>query len=364
MFIEKKRKGISPRLLTANGDSNGVITVASIKDLYVKQKIVLKSNTQPKLRLEIKRFISPTSFYVGEPGDIKQRKDISTYLVADGATISADEDDRPGITDKDYNRAAYMEEPVVAHRVVGVDPNGEMYDQDNPLPVAITGGNITIEGDVLVDLEAVDDFVKPDNAMAVGTEDGTKAGIRHVHKIDSDKRLHVKDEASIAAIGDVNTELETANTILQQIEDNTDGIEASLSSIESAIDSVGSAVDTSNTILQQIEDNTDGLEAKLDDIAQAITDQEPIKISGTENGQTGGTEHVFVNNRRLQILAARDMTQSISYADFGTKNQRVVQIEYTAPTIGVGAGFTAVRTFSYTLVGTRYRRDSISWSIV
>jgi len=91
---------------------------------------------------------------------------------------------------------------------------------------------------------------------------------------------------------------------------------------------------------------------------------EPIKMSGTENGQAAGPEFTFVNNVRLQILDAKDRDQDITYADFGTKDQRITQIDYTAPSIGVGAGYTARLTINYTLIGTRYRRDSLIWSII
>jgi len=90
---------------------------------------------------------------------------------------------------------------------------------------------------------------------------------------------------------------------------------------------------------------------------------EPIKMSGTENGLPTGTEFTVVNNRRLQILGAKDREQSITYADFGTKNQRITQIDYTAASIGTGVGYTARKTFTYTLVGTNYRRDSINWTL-
>lgn len=91
---------------------------------------------------------------------------------------------------------------------------------------------------------------------------------------------------------------------------------------------------------------------------------EPIKMSGTENGLPGGTEFTFVNNRRNQILAAKDREQALTYADFGTKNQRITQIDYTATSIGTGAGYTARKTLTYTLVGTNYRRDSINWTLI
>lgn len=88
---------------------------------------------------------------------------------------------------------------------------------------------------------------------------------------------------------------------------------------------------------------------------------EPLKISGTEDGTQTGIEFTFVNNLRLQILASKDRDQVITYADFGTKNQRITQIDYIAPSISTSI---ARKTFSYTLVGTRYRRDNITWSIV
>lgn len=100
---------------------------------------------------------------------------------------------------------------------------------------------------------------------------------------------------------------------------------------------------------------------KLDDIVTAIGGIGSGVIKGTDDGSAGGTEYIFVNNQRLQILAAHDRDQAITYADFGTKNQRVTQIDYTSPTF---SGITARKSISYTLVGTKYRRDSITWSIV
>jgi len=66
-------------------------------------------------------------------------------------------------------------------------------------------------------------------------------------------------------------------------------------------------------------------------------------------------------NIRTQILAAEDRNQEITYADFGTKNQRVVQIDYTSDSF---PGFIARKTFTYTLIGNFYRRDFITWSII
>lgn len=70
------------------------------------------------------------------------------------------------------------------------------------------------------------------------------------------------------------------------------------------------------------------------------------------------------DNIRLKILRAADREQAITYASFGTKDQRITQIDYTAASVGSGPGFTARKILTYTLVGTRYRRDTIEWSIV
>jgi hypothetical protein len=86
-----------------------------------------------------------------------------------------------------------------------------------------------------------------------------------------------------------------------------------------------------------------------------------VMIVGTIDGQKTGAKYGFVNNIRQQILSSHDRMQSITYADFGTKDQRVTQIDYTSPTF---PGFTARKMISYTLVSNRYRRDTINWSIV
>lgn len=99
----------------------------------------------------------------------------------------------------------------------------------------------------------------------------------------------------------------------------------------------------------------------LTSLSTGISVNEPLLISGTDDGTPTGTEYSLVYNLRQQILASHDRDMDITYADFGTKNQRVTQIDYTS---GTFPGFTARKVLSYTLVGTNYRRDSITWSIV
>lgn len=67
------------------------------------------------------------------------------------------------------------------------------------------------------------------------------------------------------------------------------------------------------------------------------------------------------SNLRSQILAAADREQEITWADFGTKTQRVTQIDYTSATY---SGVIARKSFAYTLVGNNYRLDTIIWEII
>lgn len=93
----------------------------------------------------------------------------------------------------------------------------------------------------------------------------------------------------------------------------------------------------------------------------ATLSDEPVKISGTEDGTASGTEYGFVYNQKQQILASQDREEEYTYADFGTKDQRITRVEYSSATF---PGITVRRDFNYTLISAKYRRDSSVWSIV
>lgn len=143
--------------------------------------------------------------------------------------------------------------------------------------------------------------------------------------------------------------------------------------------------DTQITALNSIQSSSTSIDSKLNTLGQktmaesvpvvlasdqsainvtATLASEPIRISGTENGQPAGTEFTFVNNLRSQILAAKDRDQAFTYADFGTKNQRITQIDYTAPSIGSGVGYTARKSLTYVLDSGSYKRTNITWSLI
>lgn len=56
-----------------------------------------------------------------------------------------------------------------------------------------------------------------------------------------------------------------------------------------------------------------------------------------------------------QILKAPDRSKDFTWADFGTKSERVTLVVYTAPSVGA---YTLTKTFNYTQVGSNYRLDN------
>jgi hypothetical protein len=66
---------------------------------------------------------------------MSDRYDLSSFLVADSASITQPRQRRPSIGPGEIDRATYEEEPTVARRVTLVDEMGDFVDGDNPLPV-------------------------------------------------------------------------------------------------------------------------------------------------------------------------------------------------------------------------------------
>lgn len=117
------------------------------------------------------------------------------------------------------------------------------------------------------------------------------------------------------------------------------------------------------TAVQSIDSSTPPLGQALMAASMPVTlasDQTGVNISGTDNGTDSGTKFTLVNNRRQQILAAKDRVDVVTYADFGTKDQRITQIDYTSAVIGA---FTARKTVNYVLDGSKYRLTNIAWTL-
>jgi hypothetical protein len=180
-MLEKRLAAVAPQLFTANGDANGNIIIATDACLLfkVKQKVFVAATGQPLLNLEIKE-ISNGTIQVGPignaglpagangppskqavPKSILLRTNLTSYTVASGANIFADEQGRPKIDFGEAQRAMFEEEPAVAMRSILVDDCGDKYNSTNPLPVAFDGtisiGEVEIKGSpsgVLLDVNS------------------------------------------------------------------------------------------------------------------------------------------------------------------------------------------------------------------
>jgi hypothetical protein len=96
-------------------------------------------------------------------------------------------------------------------------------------------------------------------------------------------------------------------------------------------------------------------------LSGAVQLDEPVKVAGTINGSSTGTEYGFVYNQRQQVLDSHDRQDNYTYAGYGTKDQRIIRIDYTSPTF---LGIVVRRDFNYVLDGISYRRTNSIWSIV
>jgi hypothetical protein len=141
---------------------------------------------------------------------------------------------------------------------------------------------------------------------------------------------------------------------------NVSGVatELTLSSIDAKLPTLGPNAAASSVSVTLATDQTP-LPVNLD--AFTNVDPDSVQLVGSINGTKTGTKYGIVNNLRLQILDSHDRIAAFTYADFGTKNQRITQINYTS---GTFPGTTVQRQFSYTLVGTNYRRDNETWTVI
>lgn len=149
--------------------------------------------------------------------------------------------------------------------------------------------------------------------------------------------------------------------LLAELEQKTEPAQAqNIRALSSATDSVDvPALVTTNSLLTDIEA---ALSAPLNVNLDAFTaSPDSVQLVGSIDGTPSGVKYGFVNNIRQQILAAQDRESDIEYADFGTKDQRVTKISYTSATF---PGITLEKQLTYTLVGNRYRRDSINWVVI
>jgi len=136
MAIEKRWAAIAPIAFSADGTTDGVVTLPTTKHIHTKQKVYIQATAQAVLLLEVKTVLSATQLVVGPINqNLSTITDISAYTVAAAAFLYAPEQPRPAIPLQEIERAVFEEEPVVAIRSYLVDDDGDSYDTGNPLPV-------------------------------------------------------------------------------------------------------------------------------------------------------------------------------------------------------------------------------------
>jgi hypothetical protein len=209
-----------------------------------------------------------------------------------------------------------------------------------------------VNADIDIQLDASEDNV------AIQDTDGDQL------EINADGSINVKSPEIEGKLDDVINELQDINSEL-----NTQS--SLLTSLDSKDFATSAKQDTGNNSLNSIDSKMNSLGQKTmagsmpvvlpSDQTINVQTQNPMIMAGTIDGQPNGTSYVTVNNLFEQILKTHDRDQQITYADFGTKDQRITEIEYTSSTF---PGVTAKKTISYTLVSGKYRRDSITRSVV
>jgi hypothetical protein len=152
---------------------------------YIKQFINIQLGVPPtftdQIQLQVKNILSDTQLIVGPNNNSLKaspanQTDISFYTVLGGATISAPEQNNFPIPGDDHYNTVFMPAPVMADRVIDVDPYGNPYGPNNPYPVSFDGtisiGDVTVvgtapnhyplepnaDGSINVDLEALTTF--------------------------------------------------------------------------------------------------------------------------------------------------------------------------------------------------------------
>jgi hypothetical protein len=67
-----------------------------------------------------------------------------------------------------------------------------------------------------------------------------------------------------------------------------------------------------------------------------------------------------IENDKNKVMEAEDLLETYTWLDFGTKNERIDTIVYTAASV---PSVTVTKDFSYVAAGSSYRLTTITWSV-
>lgn len=135
--IEKIWKEIPPVLIKRDSPFLGGVAIDEKAPFREGMVVVLSADTLPNLQLKVRR-VADGVIYVSDLNSTEY-KDVSSYTVALNSKITAHEQTRDPITEKDQSRDRYERGPVNADRNVLVDKAGDYFDESNPVPVEVQG---------------------------------------------------------------------------------------------------------------------------------------------------------------------------------------------------------------------------------
>jgi hypothetical protein len=198
---------------------------------------------------------------------------------------------------------------------------------------------------------------KLDNLL---TELQLKADLNEAQNI---RQLSVTTD-SVAA-PNVETKLDNLLTELQLKADLTEA--QNIRDLNSTQDSVSvPQLATTNTLLTNANTTLTNIQNSLSNpltvnLNAFTSSPDSVQLVGSEDGTATGNKFGVVYTIRQAILDAKDRNSTITYADFGNKNQRITSITYTSPSF---PGVSVVKQLTYTLVGNKYRRDNVNWVVI
>lgn len=329
-MIEKKLRAISPRLLTQNGTTDGVVKVADATLFKVEQEVDLKSSTQPVLPLAVKDIPDETTLVLGPRGKpLSFKTNVSLYLVADAATIEASTQVKPNVIEQDIIRSSFEEAPTTARRSFLVDILGRGYTTKNPLPVRLSDGSVNI-GTVNAEIET--QLSHKDNDPDAGdVADSVRIGngVNEL-EINSDKEALVHDQDTHdkldALTASSTAESDQTQALLQAEFDET---QAAIVSLESTVQT---EFDATQTLLQTELDATQAAIASLETTVQSESDATQSLLTSEFN-----ETQTKLDTLNSTVQSESDATQTLLQTEFDA-TQTLLQTEFDATQVKQDTG--------------------------
>lgn len=189
-------------------------------------------------------------------------------------------------------------------------------------------------GDVKIDAEESDIAIKDrvtDNLLKINTDGSIDANVVvSASSGDSIKISDGIDELAINADGSLNAQVAGVSTAANQTTQIT-----SLNSIDTKLNTLGQKPKSGSVPV----------------VLASDTDTIPVQ------DQPATTQYYHD-----KILSADDLLETYSWLSFGTKNERLSQLNFTSAS--VASNKVLRKTFSYTFISGAYRLDTVTWSVI